>query len=260
MFDFAGRRVLITGCGSEGGVGFTTAKLLRSLGAEIFISSTTDRIFDRARELEVSPQRSFVADLSNWNSVENLMLRVHQELGGLDVLINNAGMTSISKPADSTQEIGSAFDVSVEGFEESIRRNLSSALLVSKSALPLLRMGNHPRIVMVSSVTGSLMAMRNDVGYASAKAGLIGMVRSIALDEAKNGITCNAVSPGWIATSSQLPHEHLEGLATPLGRSALAEEVAAVLIFLASSEASYITGQNIVVDGANSIQEERTLG
>jgi 3-oxoacyl-[acyl-carrier protein] reductase len=260
VFDFAGRRVLITGCGSEGGVGFTTAKLLRSLGAEIFISSTTDRIFDRARELEVSPQRSFVADLSNWNSVENLMLRVHQELGGLDVLINNAGMTSISKPADSTQEIGSAFDVSVEGFEESIRRNLSSAFLVSKSALPLLRMGNHPRIVMVSSVTGSLMAMRNDVGYASAKAGLIGMVRSIALDEAKNGITCNAVSPGWIATSSQSPHEHLEGLATPLGRSALAEEVAAVLIFLASSEASYITGQNIVVDGANSIQEERTLG
>jgi len=260
VFDFVGRKVLITGCGSESGIGFTTAKLLRSLGAEIFITSTTERIFDRARELQISPHCSFVGELSNWSNVEDLMLRVHQELGGLDVLINNAGMTSISNPAGSTQEVGSAFDVSVDGFQESIRRNLSSAFLVSKRALPLIRQGTHPRIVMVSSVTGSIMAMRNDVGYASAKAGLIGMVRSIALDEAKNGITCNAVSPGWIATSSQLPHEHLEGLATPLGRSALAEEVAAVLIFLASSEASYITGQNIVVDGGNSIQEERTLG
>lgn len=260
MFDFSDRRVLITGSGSDKGIGFATSRMLTELGAEVCITSTTERIYERAAELGISEHRAFVADVSVESAVEKLLASVEQTLGGLDVLINNAGMTSIQKPTSSTNEVGSARDVSVDGFLESIHRNLTSAFLVSKYALPLLRMGTHSRIVMVSSVTGSIMAMKNDVGYASAKAGLIGMVRSIALDEAHAGITCNAVSPGWIATESQLPHEQREGLATPLGRSATPDEVASVLVFLASTEASYITGQNIVVDGGNSIQEERTLG
>lgn len=260
MFDFSGRRVLITGAGSQQGIGNATARMLAGLGAEVFITSTTDRIFERASELGIPKSRAFIADVTNYHAVEKLVVSVQQELGGLDVLINNAGMTSTQKPTSMTQEVGSAHDVSVDGFLESIQRNLTSALLVSKYALPLLRKQTQSRIVMVSSVTGSLMAMKNDVGYASAKAGLIGMVRSIALDEARYALTCNAVSPGWIATDSQLPHERAEGIATPMGRSATPEEVATVLVFLASTEASYITGQNIVVDGGNSIQEERLLG
>lgn len=260
MFDFSGRRVLITGCGSERGIGFVTAKACVSLGASVFITSTTYRIFDRAEDLQISLRQAAVADLTQNDSALALIESVKTELGGLDVLINNAGMTSTQKPADSTFEVGSLEKVSVEGFEESIRRNLLTAFLVSKYALPELRKGVDPRIVFVSSVTGSLMAMKNDVGYASAKAGLLGMMRSIALDEAGFGLTCNAVSPGWIKTESQLPHEAQEGLATPLGRSAEPEEIASMLVYLASREASYITGQNIVIDGANSIQEERTLG
>lgn len=260
MFDYSGRKVLITGAGAIQGIGFATAKLLTDLGADVFITSTTERIFERAKDLDIPQRRAFVADVTMSDAVEKLLTSVQHELGGLDVLINNAGMTSVQKPTLKTGEVGSAQDISVDGFQESISRNLTSALLVSKYSIPLLRQGSTSRIVMVSSVTGSLMAMKNDVGYASAKAGLIGMVRSIALDEARYGITCNAVSPGWIATASQLPHEQREGTLTSLGRSATPEEVAAVLVFLASAEASYITGQNIVVDGGNSIQEERTLG
>lgn len=260
MFDFSGRRVLITGAGAAQGIGYATARMLTNLGADVFITSTTERVFERAKELGIAQSHAFIADLTSTNNIETLVASVSHELGGLDVLINNAGMTSVQKPSFETGEVGSAYDISVDGFQESITRNLTSALLVSKYSIPLLRQGTASRIVMVSSVTGSLMAMKNDVGYASAKAGLIGMVRSIALDEARYGITCNAVSPGWIATASQLPHEQREGTLTPLGRSATPEEVAAVLVFLASAEASYITGQNIVVDGGNSIQEERTLG
>jgi 3-oxoacyl-[acyl-carrier protein] reductase len=260
MFDFSGRRILITGCGSERGIGFDTAKSLVSLGAKVFITSTTERIFERANDLDISEQQATVSDLTKEGEVISLIEKVKTALGGLDVLINNAGMTSIHKPAGSTFEVGSLETVSVEGFEESLRRNLFTAFLVSKYALPELRKGIDARIVFVSSVTGSLMAMKNDVGYASAKAGILGMMRSIALDEARYGITCNSVSPGWIRTESQLPHEAKEGLATPLGRSAEPEEIASMLVYLASREASYITGQNLVIDGANSIQEERTLG
>jgi 3-oxoacyl-[acyl-carrier protein] reductase len=258
VFDFQNRRVLITGAGSNQGIGFATAKMLSALGAQVVITSTSDRIFDRTRDLGLDTSRAVVADLTNEAEAQHLLEVVQNELGGLDVLVNNAGMTSVASPAETSNEVAPLINLQLSGFEKSIERNLTTAFLVTQKALPLLRNGEHSRIVMVSSVTGSVMAMRNDVAYATAKAGLIGMVRSLALDEARFGITCNAVSPGWIATASQLPHESEEGKHTPLGRSATAEEVASVILFLSSREASYVTGQNVIVDGGNSIQEERT--
>jgi 3-oxoacyl-[acyl-carrier protein] reductase len=110
---------------------------------------------------------------------------------------------------------------------------------------------------MVSSVSGPVMAMRGEPAYAATKAAMVGLARALAIDCAADGVTVNAVAPGWIETGSQTPHEHAQGLATPMGRSARPEEVAASIGWLASPSASYMTGQCLVVDGGNSIAEER---
>ncbi len=111
---------------------------------------------------------------------------------------------------------------------------------------------------MIASVTGGLMAMAKQPVYAAAKAALVGLTKSIALDEAKYGITCNAVLPGWIATDTQSTHEQLQGMKTPLGRNGKPAEIAGLVTWLASESAGYMTGQALVVDGGNSIAEERS--
>jgi 3-oxoacyl-[acyl-carrier protein] reductase len=101
------------------------------------------------------------------------------------------------------------------------------------------------------------MAMRHQVAYATSKAAMVGMVRALALDEAAGGVTVNAIAPGWIATDSQGVEEARQGTITPMRRSAHPDEIASAVAWLASSGASYITGQSIVIDGGNSIMEER---
>ena len=110
---------------------------------------------------------------------------------------------------------------------------------------------------MVASVTGPVMAIRADVGYATAKAGMTGLTRAAAVDTARHGITVNAVAPGWIATGSQTPEERGQGQATPGSRGGSPDEIAAAIAWLASPGASYVAGQYLVVDGGNSIAEQR---
>lgn len=250
MFSLAGKYALVTGAGSQDGIGFATAKALKKLAAEVFITGASERIHQRGEELGV---KSFVSDLTD----EAQVLELANQIPQLDILVNNAGMTSVAAPA-GLSEAANLSDVDLASWHKGISRNLDTAFLITKYLLPKLRDSSAGRIIMVSSVTGAVMAMKNQPVYAAAKAAMVGLTKSIALDEAKYGITCNAVLPGWIATESISDAERLNGNSVPMGRGGTSDEVAALIAWLATSEASYITGQSIVIDGGNSIMEERS--
>jgi 3-oxoacyl-[acyl-carrier protein] reductase len=255
--DLTGRLVVVTGVGARNSIGYETAKALGELGAKLFVTSQSHRCKERAEDLrgENIDAVSFPADLTVEAEVEKLVSEINKQ-GKVYALINNAGMSSITQPMSDTGESNSLENSTKESFEFSLSRNLTSVFLLTKKLLPALR-ESKGRIVNITSVTGALMAMRNEVGYAAAKAGLLGLTRSIALDEAEHGITVNALAPGWIATDNQTELEKNQGPKIPLGRSATPAEVGRVAAFLASPAASYLTGQLIVVDGGNSIAEER---
>ena len=262
MTDFnslEGSAALITGAGSPSGIGFHTASLLARLGCEVVLSGASERVLERAAELHSKGfiARAVASDLTTKDGVTELVEAASSTTHPLRILVNNAGMTSFSLPMESSGESAGIDDTSQEAFELALSRNVTSAFAVTKALLPLLRKSDHGRIVMVTSVTGALMAMRHEVSYAAAKGAMTGLMKALALDEASSTITVNAVAPGWIATGSQTEDEKRQGLSTPMGRSGTPEEVASVIAFLVSKEASYITGQTIVVDGGNSIAEER---
>jgi 3-oxoacyl-[acyl-carrier protein] reductase len=126
---------------------------------------------------------------------------------------------------------------------------------MTRAAVRLMRPAGYGRIVNVGSVSGPVVAFPNDVAYHAAKAGAVGLTRSVALDTAADGITINTVAPGWIDTGSPSAGELRHGRATPVGRSGTPDEIASLVAYLASRDASYLTGQLIVVDGGNSIVE-----
>ena len=265
--DLRGRTAVVTGAGSPTGIGFASARALGQLGAAAVLAATTDRVHDRAAELaaEGISVVGVVGDLTREDDVAALAAaaRAHAAVAtgsadgvGIDVLVNNAGMTSVTAPGLEA-EGGRVLDLDREAWNASLRRNLDTAFLVTRALLPGMVARGWGRVVNVASVTGPVMAMRGEAAYAAAKAGMVGLTRAVAVDVAADGVTCNAVAPGWIATGSQTDDERREGLATPAGRSAEPLEVAAAVAWLCTPGAGYLTGQCLVVDGGNAIAEQR---
>jgi len=251
-----GRVALVTGAGSPQGIGFAAAAALGREGATLAVCSTTDRIHERAEELARAGHRAvgFVADLTDRDQAREMTDAVRATVGPVDILVNNAGMVSVGAGAPS----GGAFaDLSDEVWDLEIAMNLGTAYHVTRAVLPGMVERRWGRIVMVSSVTGPTVSDPGAAGYGAAKAAMDGMMRAIAIENGRFGVTANSVAPGWIATGSQLPAEATAGMHTPLGRSGTPSEVAEVIAFLSGERASYVTGAVIVVDGGNTIQETK---
>ena len=252
--NFEGQVCLVTGAGSASGIGFETAKLLGGLGARIALTSTTERIHEREAELKEQgiDAKGYIADLMDRQQVKKLVEDVVAEFGKIDALINNAGMVQMNKAEEDFSHIA---DMTYENWDTSIDRNLNITFNVTKCVLPYMIRAEYGRIVNVSSVTGPVVSNPGKAAYSAAKAGIVGMSRALAIEVGVNNITVNCVLPGWIGTASQTESEAAGGQNTPMRRSADPSEVANAIVFLASRESSYITGESLVVDGGNTIQE-----
>jgi 3-oxoacyl-[acyl-carrier protein] reductase len=248
MFNLDGKVAIVTGAGQ--GIGRETALLLAKSGAKISIIDISDKIFEVLKDIKASGQEGLAikCDVANGGEVEEAVRKVLEKFNRIDILVNNAGIYPFKPLAEMTeQEWDRVLDV-----------NLKGIFHFTRTVLPRMIEQKRGKIINIASVAGSVVGFINLTHYSASKAGIIGFTRALALEVAQYGINVNAISPGPILTPGTrvLGEETYEQIrkSIPLGRWGRPEEIANLVLFLASDESDFITGQNIVIDGGYTIQ------
>jgi 3-oxoacyl-[acyl-carrier protein] reductase len=240
MFELEGKCALITG--ASGGIGGSIARALYGQGAKVALSGT--RIDPLKALADDLGDRAFIVpcNLSDVDAVKALPQKASEEMGGIDILVNNAGITKDNL----------FMRMSDDDWHQVIDVNLTSTMHLMKSVMRTMMKKRFGRIINITSIVG-VTGNAGQVNYAASKAGMIGMTKSFAQEIATRGITANCIAPGFIETAmtAELPENVIKNMldSIPQGRMGQADEIASSVAFLASNEASYITGQTLHVNG-----------
>lgn len=238
------KKVMITG-GSRG-IGRAMAIAMAQAGADVAViyngnKEAADKVCEEIRAMG-RQAAAFKCDVGNFEEAGKTVQAVNKELGGLDVLVNNAGIT----------KDGLIFTLKEDDFDRVIETNLKGAFNTIKHAAKIMMKNRKGTIINITSVSG-MMGNPGQANYAAAKAGMIGLTKTVAKELAARGITCNAIAPGFVATemTEKLSDEVKDSIdsVVPLKRMAQPEDIANAAVFLASDKASYITGEVLKVDG-----------
>jgi 3-oxoacyl-[acyl-carrier protein] reductase len=240
MFDLTGMRALVTG--ASGGIGSAVAKALAAQGARVALSGTRAEALQAVADEIGGDTVILPCDLSDAAAVDSLVPQAVEALGGLDILVNNAGVTRDNL----------AMRMKDEEWDQVIRINLEAAFRLARAAIKPMMKARFGRIISVTSVVG-VTGNPGQANYAASKAGLIGMSKAMAQEVASRNLTINCVAPGFIvsAMTEALPEAQKEALNAriPAGRMGTGDEIAAAVVYLASREAAYVTGQTLHVNG-----------
>ncbi len=240
MFDLTGKKALVTG--ASGGIGGAVARALHGAGAEVALSGTRVEPLEALAEelgarVHVSP-----CNLSDREAVAALPKQVIEAMGGLDILVNNAGITR-----DNI-----FMRLKDEEWDAVLEVNLTSAMRLMRAVMRPMMKARWGRIISIGSIVGAT-GNAGQANYATAKAGLVGLTKSVAQEVASRGITANVVAPGFIATpmTDALTDDQKAAINAqiPAARMGAPEEIAAAVLYLASEEAGYVTGATLHVNG-----------
>ena len=240
MFSLTGKTALVTG--ASGGIGAAIAKALYEAGAVIAISGTRVEVLQQLKDEIGEGVHILPCNLSSAEDVEKLVPAAETALGGLDILVNNAGIT----------KDGLAMRMKDEDWQSVIDVNLTANFRLSRAAMKLMMKKRWGRIINITSIVG-VTGNPGQANYVASKAGLIGMTKSLAQELASRNVTVNCIAPGFIATpmTDALNEKQKEAILgrIPAGRMGGPADIASAVVYLASQEAGYVTGQTLHVNG-----------